>query len=162
MRTQNKENYYYFFWVIAMVAFIAPQVMTAIAYHKLAEILSKPIQVELVSPLKFRLQKNERVSIFCNRTTKQITFNLKNRNLKIFAQDPENVSTGEENITCEYIGEEINIGFNSDYLKEVINKQEEGTIDITMKNPVSAALFKNPSINKNEMISLLMPIRIND
>ena len=56
MRTQNKENYYYFFWVIAMVAFIAPQVMTAIAYHKLADILSKPIQVELVSPLKFRLR----------------------------------------------------------------------------------------------------------
>ena len=55
MRTQNKENYYYFFWVIAMVAFIAPQVMTAIAYHKLADIFSKPIQVELVSPLKFRL-----------------------------------------------------------------------------------------------------------
>ena len=55
MRTQNKENYYYFFWVIAMIAFIAPQVMTAIAYHKLADILNKPIQVELVSPLKLRL-----------------------------------------------------------------------------------------------------------
>jgi hypothetical protein len=55
MRTQNKENYYYFFWVVAMVAFITPQVMTAFAYHRLGEILSKPIQVELVSPLKFRL-----------------------------------------------------------------------------------------------------------
>ena len=55
MRTQNKENYYYFFWVVAMIAFIAPQVMTAIAYHKLAEILSKPIQVQLVSALKFML-----------------------------------------------------------------------------------------------------------
>ena len=55
MRTQNKENYYYFFWVVAMVAFIAPQVMTALAYHKLADILIKPIHVELVSPLKFRL-----------------------------------------------------------------------------------------------------------
>ena len=55
MRTQNKENYYYVFWVVAMVAFIVPQVFTAIAYHRLAEILSKPIQVELVSPLKFRL-----------------------------------------------------------------------------------------------------------
>jgi len=55
MRTQNKENYYYVFWVVAMGAFIAPQVMTAVAYHRLAEILSKPIQVELVSPLKFRL-----------------------------------------------------------------------------------------------------------
>ena len=55
MRTQNKENYYYFFWIIAMVAFIVPQVMTAFAYHKLADILTKPIKVELVSPLKVRL-----------------------------------------------------------------------------------------------------------
>ena len=55
MRTQNKENYYYIFWVIAMVAFIVPQIFTAIAYMKLAEILAKPIQVELVSPLKLRL-----------------------------------------------------------------------------------------------------------
>jgi len=55
MRTQNKENYYYFFWIIAMVAFIAPQVMTAFAYHKLADILTEPIKVELVTPLKVRL-----------------------------------------------------------------------------------------------------------
>ena len=55
MRTQNKENYYYFFWVIAMVAFIAPQVVTAVAYHKLADILSKPIQVEIVNPMKIKV-----------------------------------------------------------------------------------------------------------
>ena len=55
MRTQNKENYYYFFWVIAMVAFIAPQVMTAFAYHKLADILSKPVQVEVVNPMKIKM-----------------------------------------------------------------------------------------------------------
>ena len=50
MRTQNKENYYYFFWIIAMFAFIVPQVATAIAYHKLADILTKPVQVEIVKP----------------------------------------------------------------------------------------------------------------
>ena len=55
MRTQNKENYYYFFWVIAMVAFIAPQVVTAVAYHKLADILSKPIKVEVVTPMKIKM-----------------------------------------------------------------------------------------------------------
>tara|TARA_B100000287_G_scaffold190894_1_gene180190 strand:+ start:931 stop:1104 length:174 start_codon:yes stop_codon:yes gene_type:complete len=55
MRTQNKENYYYFFWVIAMIAFIAPQVVTAIAYHKLADRLSRPIQVEIVEPSKLKL-----------------------------------------------------------------------------------------------------------
>ena len=55
MRTQNKENYYYVFWVIAMVAFIAPQVMTAIAYQRLGNILSRPIQVEVVNPMRIKM-----------------------------------------------------------------------------------------------------------
>ena len=55
MRTQNKENYYYIFSVIAMVAFIAPQVMTAIAYQRLGDILSKPIQVEVVNPMRIKM-----------------------------------------------------------------------------------------------------------
>ena len=55
MRTQNKENYYYFFWVVAMFAFIVPQVVTAIAYHSLADKLDKPIQVEIVEPSKLKL-----------------------------------------------------------------------------------------------------------
>jgi len=55
MRTQNKENYYYFFWVVAMVAFIVPQVVTAIAYHRLADRLTKPIQVEIVKPSKLKI-----------------------------------------------------------------------------------------------------------
>ena len=54
MRTQNKENYYYIFWVIAMVAFIVPQVFTAIAYIKLADILKDPIKVELVNEANLR------------------------------------------------------------------------------------------------------------
>ena len=55
MRTQNKETYYYVFWVIAMVAFIAPQVMTAIAYQRLGDILSRPIQVEVVNPMRIKM-----------------------------------------------------------------------------------------------------------
>ena len=55
MRTQNKENYYYFFWIVAMVAFIAPQVVTAFAYHKLADRLTKPIQVEIVETSRIKL-----------------------------------------------------------------------------------------------------------
>ena len=39
MRTQNKENYYYVFWVIAMVAFIIPQVFTAYGILKIVEYL---------------------------------------------------------------------------------------------------------------------------
>ena len=55
MRTQTKENYYYFFWIVAMVAFIVPQVATAVAYHKLYDILREPIQVEIVKPSKLKI-----------------------------------------------------------------------------------------------------------
>ena len=51
MRTQNKENYYYVFWVVAMVAFIVPQVLTAVAYHKIADYLNnEPVKVRVVNP----------------------------------------------------------------------------------------------------------------
>ena len=33
-RTQNKENYYYWFWIIAMIAFIVPQVFTALGLYE--------------------------------------------------------------------------------------------------------------------------------
>lgn len=56
MRTQNKENYYYFFWIVAMFAFILPQVATAFAYHKLADILTKPVQVEIVKPSRLQIK----------------------------------------------------------------------------------------------------------
>ncbi len=55
MRTQNKENYYYIFWIVAMVAFIVPQVFTAIAYMKLADILEDPIKVEIVNPMRIKM-----------------------------------------------------------------------------------------------------------
>ena len=48
-RTQNKENYYYLFWIVAMVAFIVPQVYTAVAYTRLADILKDPIEVRVVN-----------------------------------------------------------------------------------------------------------------
>ena len=55
MRTQNKENYNYFLWVVAMAAFIAPQVVTAFAYHKLADRLKEPIQVEIVETSRLKV-----------------------------------------------------------------------------------------------------------
>ena len=55
MRTQRKENYYYVFWTIAMIAFIVPQVFTAYAYMSIKTLLEKPFQIEIVSPSKIKL-----------------------------------------------------------------------------------------------------------
>ncbi len=56
VRTQNKENYYYLFWIVAMIAFIVPQVITALAYHRLADYLNdKPVKVQVVDGVKVKL-----------------------------------------------------------------------------------------------------------
>ena len=56
-RTQNKENYYYMFWIVAMVAFIVPQVLTAFAYHRIADYLNdRPIMVEVVEPIDVKTE----------------------------------------------------------------------------------------------------------
>tara|TARA_B100000963_G_scaffold150778_1_gene131458 strand:- start:800 stop:970 length:171 start_codon:yes stop_codon:yes gene_type:complete len=55
MRTQKKENYYYWFWIIAMVAFIIPQIFTAFAVRGVLNKLQDPIQIKLVNE---RLQED--------------------------------------------------------------------------------------------------------
>ena len=55
MRTQRKENYYYVFWTIAMVAFIVPQVFTAYAYMHIKNLLERPFKIEVVERVKVSL-----------------------------------------------------------------------------------------------------------
>ena len=55
MRTQRKENYYYVFWTIAMVAFIVPHVLTAYAYMNIKNLLTEPINVKVNDGVKIKL-----------------------------------------------------------------------------------------------------------
>ena len=55
MRTQRKENYYYVFWTVAMVAFIVPQVFTAYAYMNIKTLLEKPFKIEVVEKVRVSL-----------------------------------------------------------------------------------------------------------
>ncbi len=104
-----------------------------------------------------------RVSIFSNRSTNQISLQFNNNLATVFTQDPENVSTGTETVNCSYSGEEFTIGFNAEFLKETLSHIEEGEVELSMKSPISASIFKNVGDEKKiDMISLLMPIRIGD
>ena len=55
MRTQRKENYYYMFWTVAMIAFIVPQVFTAYAYMTIKDLLHKPFKIAVVEKVRVSL-----------------------------------------------------------------------------------------------------------
>jgi DNA polymerase III subunit beta len=113
------------------------------------------------------LNKNEllsavkRVSIFSNRTTRQIALTFENNNTIITTEDPENITTGHEKIVCEYKEEPITIGFNANYLKEMLTHQSTEEVFIKLKSSLGAGMII-PKDDKaeREILSLLMPIRI--
>ena len=47
-----KMKEYYFFWGALAVAFIAPQIFLAFAFHRIADQLNYPVKVEVVKPVK--------------------------------------------------------------------------------------------------------------
>jgi DNA polymerase-3 subunit beta len=105
----------------------------------------------------------KRVSIFSNKSTKQIALSLDTNKLTVSTEDPENITTGRETVDCEYSGEPMIIGYNALYLGEVLKNQKTETLNIMLKSPLSAGIFLAENQDgKEDKTTLLMPIRLND
>jgi DNA polymerase-3 subunit beta len=81
----------------------------------------------------------------------------------ISTEDPEKSSKAQEEITAEYTGDGLTIGYNAEYLKDVINHVDGQKVVINLNTPISAALFNSEDVDENvDSTMLLMPIRLND
>jgi DNA polymerase-3 subunit beta len=104
-----------------------------------------------------------RVSIFSNKTTHQIALRLSTEGLEITTEDVETVSTAREELKCEYEGDPLVVGYNSNYLRDLITHIDGSTVLMEFRTPVSAAVIYPQEQHKDEVLSmLLMPIRLND
>ena len=103
----------------------------------------------------------KRVSIFSNRTTRQIALTFENNKVVVTTEDPENITSGHEEIICDYKEEAITIGFNANYLKEMLNHQSTEDVYIKLKSSLGAGMIiPKEETSDKEILSLLMPIRI--
>jgi len=99
----------------------------------------------------------DRVSTITNEKTPVIKFKLLNNLINMNSANTEN-STASEDISTMYEGEEIEIGFNSKYIFELINNLEDEEIAIAFKDsssPILATEKSNPNL-----IYVLMPMRV--
>jgi DNA polymerase-3 subunit beta len=104
-----------------------------------------------------------RVSIFSNTITHQIRVSLTNGAVKVQCEDVEFGGEARETVDADYPSEEMDIGYNANYLLDILRHLETDEIDIRVKNPVSAAVFFPHTQNENEeILMLLMPIRLNE
>ncbi len=99
-----------------------------------------------------------RVSIFSNKSTRQIKLSFSENTVTISTEDPENITTGNESIQCKYSGDPLTIGYNAAYLREVLMHQGGEEILIKLKTSVNAGIFV-PQKSEDDILTLLMPIR---
>lgn len=117
----------------------------------------------LTANRKDLLSAVRRVSIFSNKSTQQIALRLNEKKSLVTTEDPEKSSKAQEELPAEFKGEDLVIGYNAVYLKDVLAHLNSETVIVKLKTPISAALFyPGEQGNNSELTMLLMPIRLND
>lgn len=108
------------------------------------------------------LSSIKRVSIFANKTTHQIKLKLAGSELSLSAEDIDFANEANERLTCNYAGEDMEIGFNSRFLMEMLNNLDTTEIRLEMSEPSRAGLLMPAEATENEdILMLVMPVMLN-
>ncbi|HOO99981.1 MAG TPA: DNA polymerase III subunit beta [Bacteroidales bacterium] len=104
-----------------------------------------------------------RVSVFSNQASNLVRLQLKGNQVTVSAQDIDFSISAYERIKCQYDGDEIEIGFKSVFLLEILANLTSQDVVIELADPTRAGLFL-PSETESEaedLLMLLMPMMIN-
>ncbi len=99
----------------------------------------------------------DRVSTIANEKSPVIKFKLLQNILNLNTINNES-STASEDLKINYNGDEIEIGFNSKYIMDIVNNLEDEEISINLKDNTSPIVaLENSNTN---LVYVLMPMRV--
>jgi DNA polymerase-3 subunit beta len=121
------------------------------------------------NPNKLSIARNQllssvrRVSIFSNKTTHQIRLKIAGAELNISAEDIDYSNKAEERLTCSYQGDDMQIGFNSRFLVEMLNNLTSDDVQLEMSLPNRAGILTPiDGLDEGENVTMLvMPVMLN-
>lgn len=110
------------------------------------------------------LSSVRRVSIFSNKTTHQIRLKIAGAELNISAEDIDFSNKAEERLTCDYQGDDMQIGFNSRFLTEMLNNLSSDNVQLEMSLPNRAGILTPADgLDEGELVTMLvMPVMLNN
>jgi len=104
-----------------------------------------------------------RVSIFSNSITHQMRFIISQNKLEIRSEDLEFGGEAKEEIPADYNSDDLEIGYNSYYILDILKNIDTDEVVIMLKNATSAAIFYPiTQIAGEDLMMLVMPIRLVD
>jgi len=109
------------------------------------------------------LNSVKRVSIFSSKTTHQIRLKMAGTELNISAEDIDFSNKADERLQCNYEGDDMQIGFNSRFLLEMLMNLNSNEILLEMSLPNRAGILTPiDGLEEGEHITMLvMPVMLN-
>lgn len=110
------------------------------------------------------LNSVRRVSIFSNKTTHQVRFKITGNELQINAEDLDFSNEASERLSCQYSGEDMEIGFNARFLTEMLSNLGSEYVNLEMSAPNRAGLILPANTGKDspeDILMLVMPVMLN-
>ena len=109
------------------------------------------------------LNSVRRISIFSNKTTHQIRLKIAGAELNISAEDIDYSNKAEERLTCDYQGDDMQIGFNARFLNEMLGNLESDNVQLEMSLPNRAGILTPvDGLDQGEQVTMLvMPVMLN-
>jgi DNA polymerase-3 subunit beta len=109
------------------------------------------------------LNSVKRVSIFSSKTTHQIRLKMAGTELNISAEDLDFANKAHERLSCDYQGDDMQIGFNSRFLSEMLNNLSSNEVLIEMSLPNRAGILTPiDGTDEGEQVTMLvMPVMLN-
>ncbi len=105
----------------------------------------------------------KRVSVYANQSTGLVKITLSNNQLIISAQDLDFSYSAFERLNCQYDGVEMDIGFKSVFLIEILANLSSTHVSLELTDPSRACLVipVEKDIEGEDTLMLIMPLLVN-
>lgn len=133
-------------------------------YPNYDAVIPKENPNKLVIETSLLLNSIKRVSIYANKTTHQIRLKIAGSELQIKSEDLDFANQAEERIPCQYKGIDIEIGFNSKFMIDMLNNIGSKEISLEMSAPNRAGIILPlDGMDEDEnTLMLVMPVMLNN
>lgn len=102
-----------------------------------------------------------RVALFASKASKLIRFNIQETEVLMASQDLDYATSAEERVECDYKGNPLTIGFNSDYMIEVLTNIQGEDVKIELADPARPGLFSPVETQEGiDVVMLQMPMQV--
>ena len=102
-----------------------------------------------------------RVNLFSSKSSKLVVLNIQPNEVIISAQDYDYSTSAEERVTCSYEGNVMTIGFNGQYMVEILGNLKEDSIRLLLSDPARPGLYTPAEKNDGEDIVIVqMPMQV--